>query len=41
MPQVSLPGATVDGRPVGLSIVGGRGTDAALVATARAMEMSR
>jgi amidase len=41
VPQVSLPGATVDGRPVGLSILGGRGTDAALVATARAMEMNR
>jgi amidase len=41
VPQVSLPGATADGRPVGLSIVGGRGTDAALVATARAMEMNR
>jgi amidase len=38
---VSLPGSTVDGRPVGLSIVGGRGADAVLVATARAMEMSR
>lgn len=37
-PQVSLPGATVDGLPVGLSIIGGRGTDAALVAVAQAME---
>jgi amidase len=37
-PQVSLPGATVDGIPVGLSIVGPRGGDAALVAVARAME---
>ncbi|WP_082609611.1 amidase [Bosea sp. Root381] len=37
-PQVSLPGATVDGAPVGLSIIGGRGTDAALVAVAQAME---
>jgi len=37
-PQVSLPGATVDGAPVGLSIIGGRGTDAALVAVALAME---
>ena len=36
-PQVSLPGATVDGRPIGLSIVGGRGT-MLLVATARALE---
>ena len=32
MPQVSIPGATVDGLPVGLSIVGGRGSDATLVA---------
>jgi amidase len=38
MPQVSLPGAMVDGRPVGLSIVGARGSDATLVAVARAME---
>ncbi|MCU4179233.1 amidase [Bosea sp. BH3] len=37
-PQVSLPGATVDGAPVGLSIIGGRGTDAALIAVALAME---
>ena len=35
LPQVSLPGATVDGLPVGLSIIGGRGTDATLVAVAR------
>jgi amidase len=33
-PQVSLPGATADGRPVGLSIVGARGSDAELVAVA-------
>jgi amidase len=37
VPQVSLPGAEVDGLPVGLSIVGGRGSDAMLVAVARAM----
>ncbi len=36
-PQVSLPGATVDGVPVGLSILGGRGSDTTLVAVARAM----
>jgi amidase len=40
VPQVSLPGPTVDGRPVGLSIVGARGCDAALVAVAKAMEVS-
>ena len=36
-PQVSLPGATVDGLPVGLSIIGHRGSDASLVAVARAL----
>jgi amidase len=36
-PQVSLPGATVDGLPVGLSIIGPRGSDATLVAVARAL----
>jgi amidase len=40
MPQVSLPGATVDGLPVGLSIVGGPGTDATLAAVAQAMEQA-
>jgi len=38
VPQVSIPGATVNGLPVGLSIVGAHGTDAMLVATAKAME---
>lgn len=37
-PQVNLPGATVDGAPVGLSIIGGRGTDASLIAVAQAFE---
>jgi amidase len=37
-PQVNLPGTTVDGLPVGLSIIGPRGSDATLVAVARAME---
>jgi amidase len=37
MPQVNLPGATVDGLPVGLSIVGGPMSDAAVVAVARAL----
>jgi amidase len=40
-PQVSLPGASVAGVPVGLSIVGAHGGDATLVAVARAMEASR
>src|SRR5712671_5001024 len=35
VPQISLPGGTVDGLPVGLSILGGRGSDAMLVAVAR------
>ena len=37
-PQVSLPGATVTGLPVGLSLLAARGEDALLVATARALE---
>jgi amidase len=36
-PQVTIPGATVDGLPVGLSILGSRGSDATLVAVARAL----
>jgi amidase len=38
VPQVNLPGAEVDGLPVGLSILGARGSDAALMAVAKAME---
>jgi len=38
VPQVSIPGALIDGLPVGLSVVGGRGTDATLVAVAAALE---
>ena len=37
VPQVNLPGAVVDGAPVGLSILGGRGTDATLLAVSRAL----
>ena len=37
-PQVNLPGTTVDGLPVGLSIIGPQGSDASLVAVARALE---
>jgi len=34
---VSIPGVTVDGLPVGLSIVGGPCSDATLVAVAAAL----
>jgi amidase len=37
VPQVNIPGATVEGLPIGLSIVGGHGTDATLVAVAAAL----
>ncbi|WP_203076447.1 amidase [Falsiroseomonas ponticola] len=37
-PQVSIPGATVDGRPIGLSLLAARGADAMLVRMALAME---
>jgi amidase len=37
VPQVTIPGASVDGLPVGLSILGARGADATLVAVARAL----
>ena len=35
-PQVNLPGSSVGGAPVGLSIVGPRGSDLDLAAVARA-----
>jgi amidase len=38
VPQVSIPGTMVDGLPVGLSILGARGSDAMLVAVARALQ---
>jgi amidase len=41
VPQVSAPGAAVGGLPVGLSIIGAPGTDALLVALARALENAR
>jgi amidase len=41
VPHVSVPGASVNGLPVGLSLVGGHGSDAALVAVARALEAAR
>jgi len=37
VPQVSIPGAEIDGLPVGLSILGPRGSDAMLVAVAQAL----
>ena len=40
-PQVSVPGASVDGLPVGLSIVGWPGSDATLVAVAKTVEARR
>jgi amidase len=39
VPQISVPGATVGGLPVGLSIVGPRGSDASLVAIVRALAL--
>jgi amidase len=41
VPQVSIPGAELDGLPIGLSVVGARGTDATLIAVARAMETAQ
>jgi amidase len=38
VPQVNLPGTTVDGTPVGLSIVGARGSDLELLRVALAFE---
>jgi amidase len=40
VPQVSLPGTTVGGLPNGLSVMGARGSDATLVAVAKALEVS-
>lgn len=37
VPQLSIPGATVDGAPVGLSLVGARGSDMLLMRTALAL----
>jgi amidase len=38
VPQVSIPGTTVNGLPVGLSIIGAHGQDAMLVAVSKAVE---
>jgi amidase len=40
-PQVSIAGATVDGRPAGLSLLAARGADTLLIRTAVAMEESQ
>ncbi|WP_431302315.1 amidase [Sediminicoccus sp. BL-A-41-H5] len=37
-PQLNIPGATVEGRPVGLSLIAARGADALLIRTALALE---
>ena len=37
VPQVSIPGTMVDGLPIGLSILAARGSDATLVAVAKAL----
>jgi Asp-tRNA(Asn)/Glu-tRNA(Gln) amidotransferase A subunit family amidase len=38
LPQLTLPLGTLDGCPLGLSIVGARGTDSALLALAASLE---
>ena len=38
LPQLSVPGATVEGRPVGISFIGPSGSEARLIALARAIE---
>ena len=40
VPQMVIPGSTVDGLPIGLSILGAPGADATLVAVARALAAS-
>ncbi len=37
-PQISIPGAVVEGRPVGLSLIAARGADSLLIRTALALE---
>jgi amidase len=41
LPQLSIPGATVSGAPVGLSLVGASGQDALLLAVARELAAAR
>jgi amidase len=40
-PQINLPLAEVDGLPVGLSLIGNRGSDESLIAFARQIEAAR
>jgi amidase len=35
LPQITIPAGTVDGAPVGLSLLGAQGTDAMLMRLAR------
>jgi amidase len=41
VPQVSIPGGEIDGRPIGLSIIAAHGADETLVAVAHALEEER
>ncbi len=41
LPQVSIPGAKLDGAPLGLSLLGGHGSDGLLLAMAAALEASK
>ena len=41
LPQLSVPGGRVDGRPVGLSLIGAPGSELRLVALAKALEDTR
>lgn len=41
VPQVSIPGATVNGLPIGLSIIAAHGADALLVGIAQSLEQAR
>ena len=38
LPQLSIPGAQIDGAPLGVSLLGGRGADGLLLAIAAALE---
>jgi amidase len=37
-PQISIPGSLAGGLPIGLSLIGARGSDASLIAVAKALE---